>query len=61
MKDLVIALGLLLFIEGIFCALFPSKIKNIIQKVQLISNQNLRSTGVMFAIIGFIIVWYAKN
>ena len=61
MKELVIAFGLFLFIEGILYALFPSKMKNMLKKIDTISESQLRTGGLLFAIIGFIIVWYMKN
>ncbi|MDC1163373.1 DUF2065 domain-containing protein [Pelagibacteraceae bacterium] len=61
MKELIIAFGLFLFIEGIMYALFPSKMKNMIKKIELISNSQLRSGGLIFAVIGFVIIWYIKN
>ena len=61
MKELIIAFGLFLFIEGIMYALFPSKMKNMIKKIELISDSQLRSGGLIFAVIGFIIIWYIKN
>ena len=61
MKELVIAFGLFLFIEGAIYALFPSKMKNILKKVELITNSQLRLGGLIFAIIGFFIIWYIKN
>jgi len=61
MKELIIAFGLFLFIEGILYALFPSKMKNIIKKMELIKNSQLRSGGLIFAVIGFIIIWYIKS
>ena len=38
MRELIIALGLFLFIEGILYALFPSKMRNILSKLNQISN-----------------------
>ena len=61
MKDLVSALGLLLFIEGLFFALFPTRIKNMLKIIEKIPETKLRSTGVFFLILGFLIVWYIKN
>ena len=57
----MIALGLFLFIEGILYAIFPSKMKNMILKLNQISDGQLRSGGMVFAIIGFIIIWYLKS
>jgi uncharacterized protein YjeT (DUF2065 family) len=61
MKDLISALGLLLFIEGLFFAIFPTRIKNMLKIIEKIPETKLRSTGVFFLILGFLIVWYIKN
>jgi len=61
MKELVIAFGLFLFIEGILYALFPSKMKNMLKKMETIKDSQLRTGGLIFAVIGFLIIWYIKN
>ena len=61
MKELIIAFGLFLFIEGIMYALFPSKMKSMLKKLELIKDSQLRSGGLIFAVIGFVIIWYIKN
>ena len=61
MRELVIAFGLLLFIEGILCALFPSKMKIMLKKLDLVKDSQLRSGGLTFAVIGFIIIYYIKS
>ena len=61
MKELIIAFGLFLFIEGILYALFPSKMKNMIKKLDLVNIRQLRMGGLVFALIGFIIIYYAKK
>ena len=61
MKELVIAFGLLLFIEGILYALFPSKMKNMLKTIEKFPTNQLRTGGLLFALIGFIIVWYFKG
>ena len=60
-KEFIIAIGLILFIEGLICALFPSKIKNMTKLIEAMSANNLRILGVVFTIIGFIIIWYIKK
>ena len=61
MKELIIAFGLFLFIEGILYALFPSKMKNMLLKLNEVNDSQLRTGGLIFAIIGFIIIWYIKK
>ena len=61
MNELIIAVGLFLFIEGILYALFPSKMKNMLKKLELIQDSQLRNGGLIFAIIGFIIIYYNKT
>ena len=61
MKELIIAFGLFLFIEGVLYALFPSKMKNMLKKLDAVADKQLRTGGLVFAIIGFIIIWYSKS
>ena len=58
MKELVIAFGLFLFIEGALYALFPSKMKNMLRKLKIVKDSQLRSGGLIFAVMGFIIIYY---
>tara|TARA_B100000700_G_C14485312_1_gene597075 strand:+ start:206 stop:391 length:186 start_codon:yes stop_codon:yes gene_type:complete len=61
MKELIIAFGLFLFIEGILYAIFPLKMKNMLKKLELVKVNQLRVGGLVFAIIGFVIIYYTKN
>ena len=61
MKELIIAFGLFLFIEGILYAIFPSKMKNMIMKLNEANDNQLRIGGLIFAVIGFFIIWYLKR
>ena len=61
MRELVIAFGLFLFIEGILYALFPAKMKSMLKKLELVKNGQLRSGGLIFAVIGFILIYYMKS
>ena len=60
MNELIIAIGLFFFIEGLIYALFPSKMKNILNKLNFIKDSQLRTGGLIFLIIGFLIIWYFK-
>ena len=61
MKELIIAFGLFLFIEGVLYAIFPSKMKNMLKKIEMINEIQLRTAGLVFAILGFVIIYYTKN
>ena len=61
MRELIIAFGLFLFIEGILYAIFPSKMKSMLKKLELIKDSQLRTGGLIFALFGFIIIYYAKS
>ena len=61
MSELIIAFGLFLFIEGLLYAIFPSKMRSMLKKLELIKDNQLRSGGLIFAVIGFIIIYYVKS
>ena len=61
MKDLITAIGLLLFIEGLIVAMFPSRIKNMLKIIETMSENKLRYSGVFFLLIGFVIIWYMRH
>ena len=61
MNELIIAFGLFLFLEGILYALFPSKMKSMLLKLNQFNNNQLRAGGLIFTILGFIIIWYIKS
>jgi|TARA_B110001452_G_scaffold172692_1_gene144700 uncharacterized protein YjeT (DUF2065 family) len=61
MRELIIAFGLFLFIEGILYALFPSKMKSMLLRLNEINSNQLRRGGLIFAIVGFVIIYYIKN
>jgi hypothetical protein len=61
MKELIIAFGLFLFIEGILYAIFPAKMKNMLKKIEFIKDSQLRAGGLIFAILGFLIIYFLKS
>jgi len=61
MKELGIAIGLLLVIEGLLYAIFPNAMKKMLNAMKDMPETKLRSCGLIFAVIGFILVWYIKR
>ena len=61
MEELIIAFGLFLFIEGILYAIFPSKMKSMLKKIDLVKDSQLRLGGLIFIVLGFVIIYYIKS
>ena len=61
MRELAIAFGLFLIIEGFLYALFPAKMKSMLKKLEFVKDSQLRSGGLIFAVIGFIIIYFIKS
>jgi uncharacterized protein YjeT (DUF2065 family) len=61
MKEFVVAIGLLFVIEGLLYSIFPEQMKGMMEKMKSIPDSNLRTGGLFFALIGFIIVWSIKG
>ena len=61
MNELIIGFGLFLFIEGVLYAIFPSKMKSMLKKLELISDGQLRTGGLIVMIIGFLIIYLKMN
>ena len=61
MKEFIIAIGLILFIECLLCAVFPLKIKNVTKLIEVMPTKYLRTVGMVITIFGFIIVWFGKS
>ncbi len=53
------SLGLLLIIEGLLYALFPTRMKNMIRSMLEMNNDTLKWGGLASAIVGFIMLWTA--
>ena len=61
MEEFIIAIGLVFFMEGLFLAIFPTRIKSILELIKNTHENKLRFFGVIFLIIGFLIIWYIKS
>ena len=60
-STLITAFGLFLIIEGLLYALFPNTMKAMIGKMLNSSNETLKWTGIISAVIGLIIIWLVKE
>ena len=54
MKEIIIAIGLLFFIEGLFLAIFPSRIKNMLEVIKNTPENKLRFFGLFLFIEGIL-------
>lgn len=61
MNDLVVALGLVLVIEGIIYALFPSGVRRMADEVPKLPDSTLRTFGLAAICIGFFVVWIMRG
>lgn len=61
MTDLVVALGLVLVIEGLIYAGFPRGMKGMMVRAQELSDSQLRSGGMAAAATGLFIVWLIRG
>lgn len=58
MQELILALGILLVVEGALYALFPAAMKRMMAIVQQMPDSNLRTAGMVFAFLGTLLVWF---
>ncbi len=60
MTDLFTALALLLVIEGLFLALFPHRLRQIVVMMEQMSPEALRLGGLGAATLGVLLVWLLR-
>ena len=61
MTDLLVAIGLVLVIEGGLYALFPNAMKRMMEALQEVSAEFLRSAGLLAAIVGLGLIWLIRG
>ena len=60
MTDLFTALALVLVIEGLFLALFPHRLRQIVVVMEQMSPEALRLGGLAAATLGVLLVWLLR-
>ena len=61
MTDFLTALALVLVIEGLFLAIFPQRLRQILEVLESIPPESLRIGGVTAAALGVFLVWLCGN
>ena len=61
MTDLFTALALVLVIEGLFLALFPHRLRQIVVMMEQMSPEALRLGGLAAATLGVLLVWLLRS
>ena len=61
MEELFTALALVLVIEGVLYALFPSKMRYLISKMIEVQDISLRTSGILAVLVGFAFVWLVRG
>lgn len=61
MRDLVVAIGLALAVEGILCASFPDAMKKAMMDAAASPRDRMRMVGLASAALGVVIVWAARR
>ena len=61
MTDFLTALALVLVIEGLFLAVFPHRIRQILQMLEEMTPESLRFGGLVVAALGVFFVWLLRG
>ncbi|MEM6889388.1 MAG: DUF2065 domain-containing protein [Pseudomonadota bacterium] len=59
MSSILLALGLVMIIEGLAYALAPSLIERMLEALRAMPQQAVRQLGLLIAVSGLILVWFA--
>jgi uncharacterized protein YjeT (DUF2065 family) len=61
MQDLIVALGLVLIIEGLLYAAAPGLVRRMALEVPHIAEQALRVGGVVAIALGVVVIWFVRG
>lgn len=61
MTDLATALGLVLVIEGLLYALVPGHLRQMVDILRQMTDDQLRTGGAVAVALGVLIVWLARS
>ncbi len=61
MADFLTALALVLVIEGVFMALFPHRLRQVLEMLDAVRPEVLRVGGLSAAAVGVLLVWWLRG
>lgn len=61
MTDFIVAIGLVLVIEGILYAVLTDQLKAMMKEILPMPNATLRVAGLAAAAVGVLIIWLARG
>ncbi|MEM7068021.1 MAG: DUF2065 domain-containing protein [Pseudomonadota bacterium] len=61
MDDLIVAIGLVLVLEGLVYAIFPGHMRRMVEEISKIPDSTMRSFGLAALCIGVFIVWLVRG
>lgn len=61
MNDFIVALGLVLVIEGTLYAAFPGGLKRMMEMAKDTPDQTLRTGGIAAVALGVLVVWIVRG
>ena len=61
MNDLIVAIGLVLVLEGMLYAVFPGALKRMMSLAQSLPDETLRRSGLVALALGVVIVWLVRG
>ena len=61
MTDLLVAVGLVLVLEGVLYAAFPLGMKRTLAQLLELPDSTLRGVGLAAAVIGLLLVWLVRG
>ncbi len=61
MRDIIVAVGLFLVIEGLVYALAPSVVRSIAVRLPQFTDQELRLSGLFAVSAGVLVVWLIRG
>jgi uncharacterized protein YjeT (DUF2065 family) len=61
MRELVIAVGLVLVMEGLLYAVAPATARRMLESIEALSEDRLRLGGLVAVAIGVAVVWFGRR